>query len=155
MSHTTQHRTVRPANPAGAATLRAVARLAVRPLAFVLRTPALLLGLFIVAAVTQISLMLTLGHTPDQALMPASPAHHNTCVMFCHTDDSGPASHDAEPATAPADAHPASYAADSAPATTSSSSCWMLCPTPAGHSAVVLASDIAHGSESITWHLDL
>lgn len=154
MSHTTQHRTVRPANSTGTARLRAVARLAARPIAFVLRAPALLLGLFIVAAVTQISLMLTLGHTPDQALMPASPAHHNTCVMFCHTDDSGPASHDAEPATAPADAHPASYA-DPAPATTTSAACWMLCPAPTGHSTAVLASDIAHGSESITWHLDL
>lgn len=64
MSHTTHHRTVRPANSTGAARLRAIARLAARPIAFVLRTPALLLGLFIVAAVTQISLMITLGHTP-------------------------------------------------------------------------------------------
>ncbi|WP_067470346.1 hypothetical protein [Nocardia amamiensis] len=57
---------------------------------FLFSKPVVLAGLFVVAAVAQIALLLTVNRAPAETLMPstAAIAHHDTataadCVMFC------------------------------------------------------------------------
>ena len=115
-----------------------------------MQTPVLFLGLFITAAVFQISMMLTIGHAPAESLMPATKAP-GPCVMFCHPAAAPIAA--AEDATSPAQPSAVSPAVVkaapiAAPAPTSGS-CWMLCSPPATHSV-----DLALGS-SPGWHMNL
>ncbi|MGY5210073.1 hypothetical protein [Nocardia gipuzkoensis] len=84
MSHTTTHNS----RTASRSLLLGVLHLLGTALEFLFSKPVLMTGLIAVAAVAQISLVLTVGRAPADTLMPstAAVAHHSLaaeCVMFC------------------------------------------------------------------------
>ncbi|MBF6302260.1 hypothetical protein IU459_32675 [Nocardia amamiensis] len=76
-----QPRTSRRSAPVWLRPALALRRRAGRVIAFLLRTPALLAGVFVAAAALYFSMLLTVDRAPADAL-PTTPASTN-CAMFC------------------------------------------------------------------------
>ncbi|MFI6960016.1 hypothetical protein ACIBJI_41940 [Nocardia sp. NPDC050408] len=126
-----------------------------RLVAYLLRTPALLMGIFVAATVMQISLVLTVGNSQHDMRIPAATPP-GTCAMFC--TDSAPAA--ADPGASPSNiaaAEPHVTAVDTRPASVapSSTSCWMFCPAQRTHVTALATSSTDPGSSAGTWRMDL
>lgn len=143
MSHTTQARKTRKNRTAVHAMCHHVSRV----VGFVFRRPVLLLGMFLIAAIMQVSLLMTVGRAPVESLAPATiAAPHGHCSMFCV--DSGPAAQTPTAGTtAPADQPHAPAPA----ATPSASSCWMFCST----SDVHVSAAAEYSATLVPWRMPL
>lgn len=139
MSHAIQTRKIRK----NRTTARAMRNLS-RVIGFVFRRPVLLLGMFLVAAIMQVSLLMTVDRAPVESLAPATIAAPH-CPMFCA--DSGPAAH--TPTSASAD-QPHALAPAPAPSP-AAPSCWMFCPAADVH--VSAAAD--NSAASVPWRMPL
>ncbi|MGV9336524.1 hypothetical protein [Nocardia sp. NPDC003726] len=82
------HTTAQNSRTASRSLLLGVLHLIGATLEFLFSKPVLMAGLFVVAVVAQVSLVLTVGRAPADTLMPSTVAvaHHSLaadCVMFC------------------------------------------------------------------------
>ncbi|WP_063046249.1 hypothetical protein [Nocardia pseudovaccinii] len=100
----------------------AMHRRASRVIAFLLRTPALLAGLFVAAAALYFSMVLTVDRGPADALQPTAPASAN-CAMFCTATEAPKPPLPATTAFIADDGHHV----DTAAGADQTQACWMFC----------------------------